>query len=222
MAFGPIMQLAVGGLQIELAPIAKDDMRAFVSPGMQQGSITRYFARSSAPVLEDEHEWYEKTRTDKTSIVWGIWVIDGENRRLIGTTALNELEGEHIRQATSGVLIFDKDYWGKGIASHIHKARTWYAFKHLGLTRIKSGVVQGNEGSRIALERSGYTLVYVERNFKFVEGRMRHVDCLECLNPEEWAWKQWWEGDRPTKQSRDARVRTRQAMDWAEENVTLP
>lgn len=222
MAFGPMMQLTVGDLQIELAPIAKDDMQAFITPGMQQASITRYFSRSSAPVLEDEHEWFEKTRTDKNGITWGVWVIDGKKRQIIGTTALNELEGEHIRQATSGVMIFDKRYWGKGIASHIHRARTWYAFKHMGLTRIKSGVIQGNEGSWKALEKVGYTLVYVERNIRFVEGQMRHADCLECLNPEDWAWKQWWGGDRPTKRSIDARARTQQAMDWAEKHVTLP
>lgn len=222
MAFGPIMQLKVGNLRVELAPIAKEDMQAFISPGMQQGSITRYFEHSIAPTLEDEYEWYEKTRTDKNSVIWGIWIIDGGSRQLIGSTALNELEGERIRQATSGVMIFDKTYWGKGIASHIHRARTWYAFKHMGLTRIKSGVIQGNDGSLRALERVGYTLVYVERNFKFIEGRMRHVDCMECLNPADWAWQQWWGADRSTKRSREARILTQSAMDWAEEHVTLP
>lgn len=221
MAFGPIMQLQVGELSIELAPLTKESMVAFVSPGMQQASITRYLARQYAPVLEDEYEWFDKVRASKNQVVWGIWIIEDGERKLIGNTALDDIKRGHIHQATSGSMILDKSYWGRGIASSIHKARTWYAFRHMGLHRIMSAVIQGNIGSRKALSRSGYELVYIERNEKFANGQLRHMDCLECLNPDEAFWTQWWHGDRPTKRLLAARKVTREAIDWAEKNVTL-
>lgn len=221
MAFGPIMKLKVGELGIELAPLTKESMEEFVKPGLQQASITRYLSRQTAPVLEDELEWYDKVRADKTRLNWGIWVVKGDERILIGDTALMDIQHKHIHQATSGSLIFNTAYWGKGIASSIHKARTWYAFQHIGLHRIMSAVIQGNEGSRKALEKSGYRLVYVERNEQFVDGELRHMDNLAVLNPLPVFWEQWWHGDEPDAEAIEARRVTDEAMKWAEENVEL-
>lgn len=220
MAFGPIMRLRAGEIEIELAPLARDDMPHFINPGMQEYEVTKYLT-AAAKVLEDEYDWYEKVRKDKTSLIWGIWVIEAEKRTIIGTSALNDISMGHTRQATSGSMIFDQKYWSKGIAKHIHMARTWYAFQHMGLQRLKSAVIQGNVASLKALQRSGYELVYVERNDVFVDGQLRHLDALECLNPSKSAWSEWWHGDTPTKRSRDARVRTQTAMQWAAENVKL-
>lgn len=223
MAFGPIMRFKVGELQIELAPLTKEVMSEFVSPGMQQASITRYLARHNAPVFEDELEWFEKTRANKDNLVWGIWIIDGDKRTLIGNSGLEDINVNHgkMHQATSGSMIFRKEYWGKGIASAAHKARTWYAFHELGLHRIMSAVIQGNEGSLKALMRSGYTLVYVERNTVFANGKIRHQNNLECVNPNDPFWSQWWNGEKPTVEALAARRLTRKALAWAEEHVEL-
>lgn len=228
MAFGPIMRLKAGELTIELAPLTKEVMGEFINlehgGGMQRLEVRRYTSSVTAPVLEDEHDWFEKTRQSKDSIVWGIWVIEDDKRILIGNTSLFSFSEGHaklILQATSASMIFRKEYWGRGIASSIHKARTWFAFQHLGLHRVKSAVIQGNVGSLKALSRSGYSLVYVERNEQFVSGRLRHLDCLECLNPNEPFWGQWWHGDRPPRRALEARRCTQVALAWAEENVEL-
>ena len=222
MAFGPIMHVKVSDeLNIELAPLSKDVMGEFISPGMQQASITKYLSHRNGFVLEDEEEWYEKTRKETNSIVWGVFVLSGDKRTLIGSTSIFGIERKHIHQGTTGSLLFASEYWGRGIASAIHKARTWYAFQQLGLHRLKSAVLQPNIGSRKALEKSGYTYVYTERNVEFVDGELRHHDCLECLNPNEPFWSQWWHGERVPNRSRDARNRTRDALVWAENHVTL-
>lgn len=223
MSFGPIMRFSVGELQIELAPLTKEAMSEFANPGMQLGSVTRYLARRSAPVLEDELEWFDKARANESNLIWGIWVVDGDERKLIGNSALEAININHgkMHQATSGSLIFRKEYWGRGIASAAHKARTWYAFHELGLHRIMSAVIRGNGGSLKALKRSGYSLVYTERNTVFVDGKVRHQDNLECLNPREPFWTQWWHNDRPTARAAKARDLTEEALIWAEAHVEL-
>lgn len=192
---------------------------------MQRHTVTRYLGRSQAPVLEDEHEWFDKTRASNTTLVWGIWLLQGETRTLIGNSALDGIgeqgHASFIRQATSGSMIFRPEYWGKGIASASHKARTWYAFRHLGLHRIMSAVVQGNDGSSKALGRSGYSYVYTERNEQYGDGHLQHLDCYECLNPLELFWQQWWHGDTPSAVSLQARSLTEEAMAWAEGHVEL-
>ncbi len=233
MAFGPIMRFSVGTIDIELAPLTKEAMSEFVSlehgGGLQRRTVTRYMGMDSAPTAEDELEWFDKTRTAKDTLIWGIWVIDGEGekqtRTLIGNSALVDIDADGhsnlIRQATSGSMIFRPEFWGKGIASAAHKARSWYAFNHMGLHRIKSAVIQDNIGSRKALERSGYTFVFTERNEQYGNGKFQHLDCLECLNPLPLFWSQWWGSDRQPRVSRDARKLTFDALRWAEDNVEL-
>ena len=98
MSFGPVMRFEVGRLTIELAPIDKNSVAEFVIEGrLQHHSVSKYLGRLNAPVLEDEQEWFDKVRTDKACITWGIWDVTGE-RTLIGTSSLNGLEGEHMRQ----------------------------------------------------------------------------------------------------------------------------
>lgn len=220
MAFGPVMSVKVGDLTIELAPITKDVLGEFVK-GMSQASVTQYIRLRTAPTLEDELEWYDKARASKTDIIWGIWLVEGNERTIIGNTALTDITHNRISQATSGSLIFRQECWGRGIASAIHKARTWYAFQHLGLHRVNSAVVQDNKGSRKALERSGYSFTHVERNTDFVDGALRHQDNLECLNPADPFWSRWWGRDKPPKRSIEARKVTREAMDWAKQHVKL-
>lgn len=221
MAFGPIMKLTVGDLSLELGPIAKDDLASFVSPGMQQASITKYLSQHSAPVLEDELEWFERERNAKDSLVWGIYLIEAKKRILIGNTGIHQITKTHTLQSTSGSMIFRKEYWGKGIASAIHKARTWYVFEHLGHTRVKSAVIHGNVASRKALEKSGYNLVYIERNTTFVDGSLRHQDNLECLNPHEGPWRLWWGDEEPPVSSLEARKRTLETLEWAKSHIDL-
>jgi RimJ/RimL family protein N-acetyltransferase len=233
MAFGPIMRFKVGDLRVELAPLTKEAMGEFVSlehgGGMQRHSVYQYMGTDAAKVLEDELDWYERTRKAEDRLIWGIWIVEeskeGVTRTLIGNSSLFDIDKDGhsklIRQATSGSMIFRKEYWGKGIASAAHKARTWYAFQHMGLHRIKSAVIQANGGSRTALERSGYALVYTERNEQYGDGQFHHLDCLECLNPLDLFWNQWWHGDRPTKAAREARRLTLVTLDWANKNVEL-
>ena len=222
MAFGPIMQVKAGkDLLVELAPLSKDLMSEFVSPGMQQFSILKYLELGSAPTLEDEDEWYEKTRKEKDSLVWGVYILESDARVLIGTTSIHGLVRKHVHQAATGSMLFRQDYWRKGIARAIHQARTWYAFQHLGLHRLKSCVIVGNVGSAKALKHSGYETVYVERNTHFVDGRLHDTENLECLNPNEPFWSQWWHGERVPARSREARQRTLDAQAWARDNVNL-
>ena len=221
MALSRVMKLTTDkGLNIELAPFPREEAVLFVK-GFEQHSISQYVA-DHVETKETEEEWYDAMIKDKSSCVWGIWAVESEKRKLIGSSSLTHIStNKHIHQAVSGSIIFDKNYWGQGIASACHKARTLWAFEQMGLHRIKSAVLQPNIGSRKALERSGYTYVYTERNEKFVNGELIHLDCFECLNPADWAWRQWWGNDRPPRRNIEARAKTQAALIWARENVEL-
>ncbi len=221
MAFGPIMTVRTDtGLRLELAPFTREEVVQFAD-GLSRKSVTRFLSSSAAAqTAETEQAWYDQMIGDKTRLVWGIWVI-GDERKLIGSFDFKNIDREILAQATNGILIVDKSYWGKGVATAVHKTSLAYAFKQLGIVRVKSAVFQGNSGSLKAMEKSGFTVVYTERNTHFRDGSPRHQDNLECLNPDDWAWRLWWGDDRPTRRAVEARAKTLDALQWAEASVEL-
>lgn len=221
MVFGPIMTMPDGERTITLAPFERDDALEFIKPGMQQMGVTKYLSRRSAPVADDEYEWYDNIRKDKEKLIWGIWVEQNKTRELVGVTELMEISYSHTKQATSGIQISKPEYWGSGIASLAHRARTWYALEQVGLDRIKSAVLHGNTASLKALQKVGYVYVYTERNETFIDGSLRHMDRLELLNPAEAPWAQWWGSDTPNQAALDARQRTRETLAWCTEHLIV-
>lgn len=220
--FGPIMRFEVGELQIELAPLRRDDMPSFIeNGGMQSHHVTKYLGRISAPVLEDEYEWFDHMRSDKASYCWGIYVIAGEERILVGNTSIHIGDGTPMSHATTGCLIFCPEYWGKGIASHCHRARTWFGFCRLGLVELRSAVLDGNDGSRRALEGVGYVPIFHERNQRLIDGKFVGMTSFSMVSPLKYQWKLWWHGDNVPAEFRAARNRSRAALMWAEEHVSF-
>lgn len=217
------MRFKVEELQIELAPLAREDMSVFVeNGGMQNHGVTRLLGHTGgAPVLEDEYEWFDKTRGDKTSVCWGIYVLEGDRRTLIGNTSLNGINREMMPYAVSGCLIFRPEYWGKGIAKHCHRARTWYGFTQLNLAQIRSAAYDSNAGSRKALESVGYVPVFQERNTGFVDGQYIGMTSYSLINPLKCHWNFWWHGDPIPVEYRTARKRAKTAIRWAEDHVSF-
>lgn len=226
MAFGPIMKLTIeSGLKLELAPFTREEALIFIA-GLQKQSTNQY--NGMLPVTaEMEQEWFDKRSKESNVMLWGVWVVERDKRKLIGYTEINEISPlvptqRNITQGSTSITLTDNSYWCRGIASAAHYARTWYAFEQLGLVRLRSAVAQENTASRRALDKVGYSHVYVERNFQFIDGHYVHEDMLECLNPADWAWRLWWGDDRPSRKNLQARKKTEAALVWSREHVVLP
>jgi RimJ/RimL family protein N-acetyltransferase len=181
--------------------------------------ISRYLAHRGGFTVEDEQDWYEKIRADKTSATWLLFDVTDGKRIIIGNTSLHSTREMALPVMSSGFMIARKDYWGRGIASTTHKVRTWHGFNRLGLSCIRSGVLTPNIGSRKALESVGYVVVATERNVQTDDGRFVHQHNLECVNPDTTKWRQWWHNDTIPKKFRDARIKTQSAVDWVSQEL---
>jgi RimJ/RimL family protein N-acetyltransferase len=226
--FGPVMRFNTeSGLVIELRPMCSEDMPEFIkNNGLQSYQVIIYLGRINAPVIEDEKDWFDVARKNKSDMLWGIYVChpDG-SREIIGSTGLHgidELYEKRYLSATTGIVIFNRDYWGKGIASVCHKARTMYAFDMLGLVILRSGVIVQNEASRRAVESVGYAVQGRGLVQGCIKGNPREDYELHCINPCPYDWNYFWHGRKPSKSFRDARMHAQAAIDWGRENVELP
>lgn len=224
MAFGPWMEIREGDVHLRLGAIRREDARRFVSPearfGMQSYEVLRY-VRGSVSTEQSEEEWWDRTSKAEDSMLWGVYVPGGGGEwTLVGTSLLNFKSNR--RQAESGFSLFDRDHWGKRIASTAHLGRTLFAFRELDLLAIVSAAAAPNTGSRRALQGVGYVQTGISYSLDVFDGKP--LDDVEYLlpNPADEAWRYFWR--RPDteipEEFHEARKLTLAALERAHKAVT--
>lgn len=152
--FGVTMVVRHKGQEVTLRAFNKNDLPVLVDhfSSMKVHMMTKgMFAQT----IENETEWYDKRRTDPDCCLWAIQPKGSEVP--IGISGLHELT-DRRNSCVSGIIIWDPDWWGKGIASAAHLARTMFAADFLNRMTIKSTVRKANVASRRAVEGVGYTV----------------------------------------------------------------
>jgi len=152
--FGINMLVKHNGVEVRLRPFAKSDMPELVKY-FSSMKIHMYTKGLFAQTLENEEEWYERNRTDSDACTWAIQPVNSEVP--IGVTSLHHIKSRE-NSCSSGIIIWDPNWWKKGVASAAHLGRTYFAAEYLNRFTIRSSVRDPNEASRRALQRVGYTV----------------------------------------------------------------
>ena len=177
--FGPVLK----GTHVTLRPADDSDPPRFV-PWFADMEVTRWLGRGSAVALYQEVDYFKRAGESKTDVQWMI-DADGET---VGSTGIHGIDWKHAH-GTTGIVIGDKRWWGKGIATEAMALRTRYAFRELNLRKLMTQVYVPNERSRKALERNGYRTVGIRRMHYFTLGQW-HDEWLGEVLREDWEREQ--------------------------------
>ncbi len=145
-------------------------------------AVTRYLLYRFPFTPQAEAEWLETVGKDPHQVIWAI--VAKQDGRLIGNAALEHIDWRN-RRAESGIVIGERDEWGKGYASEAMRLRTRDAVRELGLETVTTRVAMANEASRRGLERAGYRQAGVLRRHWFVDGHWHDAWVGEILR-DEW------------------------------------
>lgn len=178
--YGPTIKISTDKITITLRAFTKDDI-AFLVPGFSSLAVQMYTNGLFAQVYENEVEWYEKTRKSPDIVSWAL-VPEGLNRP-IGVTALHGIQS-FDGGCVSGIIIWEKDWWGKGVASSAHLVRTLFAADFLNRSIIRSTVRTENPGSFKALKRVGYTIWGTEPRSVWKNGQWFDTHHLIWFHPD--------------------------------------
>lgn len=199
---------------IELRPPTREDI-VKMAPFMGE-ETNRYLSRHLGQNADTEATWYEKIIKDSDKTVWGIFVKDRGKWVHIGNTdVILHDEG----YSSTGVLLHRKEYWGKGIISGAHLARTLYVHDVMDLEAVRSEVYEENITSRRAIERIGYVKVGTTYGRGFIQGRVQHADQFQWVNPSDRAWNHFWGDTKPPKKFLEGRKRALEALKRARQTV---
>ena len=134
---------------------------------MNDPQVNRYMeSRLSKQTHESIREFIRTSNDSSDILLLGIFVVDG---RHIGNIKLGPIHDYH-RFAAIGIMIGERDCWGKGYATEAIRAVSRYAFESLNLEKLFAGCYASNQGSYRAFRRAGFIL----------EGRLRsHVSSAD-------------------------------------------
>ena len=174
---GPVIE----GERVRLEPPRAEYAAAFLR-WFADMEVTRYLRHRHPPTLRQEEESLEKAAEDPHRVLWAI--VLKEDGTLIGGTVLEKIDWRN-GDAESGIVIGDKSRWRRGHATEVMRLRTEYAFMELGLRKVWTGVEMPNEGSRHALEKTGYRQCGLMRRHFYAHGRWHDVWLAEIFR-EDW------------------------------------
>ncbi len=100
-----------------------------------------------------EKEWLESQHKSETDIVLAIILKDDD--RHIGNCGFNDIDYPN-HNAEFGIMIGEKDQWGKGYAVEAAQLLLNYGFNELNLHRISLEVYSHNTRARRAYEKAGF------------------------------------------------------------------
>lgn len=100
--------------------------------------------------------------------------------RHIGNLRLAPIDRRY-RTATLGLLIGERDCWGKGFATQAIGLACEHAFGTLGLRRLAAGAYAANQGSIRAFERNGFEREGLLRGAALLDGAPEDVVLLGRL-----------------------------------------
>lgn len=174
------MKIELDDLTVLLRPPSKEDL-PIVSLGISSLASTLYTHQFFAQPLENELEWYDRHRNERGSCVWGITAPDKEDV-LIGVTSIERIDLSN--SCTTGIIIWDRYWWGKGVATRAHLARTLFAADVLNRFTIRSSAIVRNEASVKALLRVGYSIVGREPRVAYRQGEFLDLYTMCWFHPE--------------------------------------
>jgi RimJ/RimL family protein N-acetyltransferase len=171
------------GEQVRLVPVDRAHHFDNALRWMNDPEVTRFLMLTTGVTPGMEAEWFERVQKRDTDFVWA---IHDDRGRHIGFTGLHRIDWRN-RKATSGIVIGDKEAWGRGYATDAMRVRTRFAFEVLNLHRVESEAYADNEASQRALERVGYTREGVFRKRAWADGRWHDTIAYAILDEDYFA-----------------------------------
>ncbi len=160
--------ICMEGIKTVLRPVNPETDFELLWPAVNDVSISQFILARPPITAASEREYLENLGKDGKDIVFAICEKSSQN--FLGLMGLYNINWQ-TRIATTGALIANKEFWGKGYGYDAKMQVLHYAFHFLNLHRIDSSVVAFNKRSAGCLLKCGYKEEGVRREYHFRHGK---------------------------------------------------
>ena len=146
--------MEIVGKTIYLRILASEDVGDNYVKWMRDEETVRFLeSRWKTYTLENLKEYVKKINESHADSLFGIFLR--ENDEHIGNIKIGDMDQVH-QHGHVGIMIGDKNSWGKGCAKESIQLVTKYAFEGLNLNKLTAGIYGNNIGSYKAFLNAGY------------------------------------------------------------------
>jgi RimJ/RimL family protein N-acetyltransferase len=174
------------GKKVLLRPVKRSDLEFFLK-WLNDPEVIQYISLYLPMTEMAEEKWIEElgtTRKDSDAVFIIEAIMGDESISEIGNCGLHNINKKN-RDATFGIVIGNKDYWGEGYGIEAAKLIIDYGFNQLNLHRISSSALSFNERSIKMHKKVGFQEEGRCRKAKFKNGQFRDLILFGLLK-EEW------------------------------------
>lgn len=171
----------IEGQNIFLRPIQLSDSSGPYLNWLNDPEVNQHLESRFVSWTPDMLSSYIANLVDNNELLFAICIM--ESKKHIGNIKLGPINWNH-RFADIGIIIGDKDQWGKGRAAEAIKAICCYGFDELKLNKITAGCYGDNQGSVKAFSRVGFQQEGILRKKFFSSAGVQDQILLGILNDE--------------------------------------
>lgn len=135
-------------------------------------------SRSLNHTLESTIQYVKECCED--SLIFQFAIFDSANDHHIGNIKLSLFHDEQ-KKGEIGILIGEKRYWGKGVATEVIRVLVKFGFQSLNLEQIVAGCYVSNIGSLKAFEKAGFSVIKKLKSSHLLDGIPEDSYCLSIF-----------------------------------------
>jgi len=149
--------MAIRGKRIYLRELQPDDASEEYVEWMKDHEVTKYITARNLN-FEDVKAYITEKKNARDCLFFGIF--DNETNMHLGNIKLEPIDG---KKATIGLLIGNKNYWGKGIGQEAMSLALDYAFAMLGICELNLGVASEHLTAIRLYEKLGFRIEKINK-----------------------------------------------------------
>lgn len=170
------------GKNLRLRAIEREDIPRFIR-WLNDPEVRQFLVLHEPLSRAKEERWFEEQLSRATELILAIEVCAGEEWVHIGNIGLHRIDLKN-RTAVLGIVIGEKDFWGKGYGREAIRVLLRYAFFELGLNRVELEVFAFNTRALRCYEAVGFKKAGVRRQAFFRNGSFHDVVLMDLLAEE--------------------------------------
>lgn len=172
------------GDSVYLVPLDKANM-AVVLGWLNDPAVNRWMLTGHIPLtLAEEEAYYEASwrhAAERSAFQYEIHLAAGD--AYIGNCGLEHVDLQH-RHGEIGIMIGDRDQWGKGYAGDAIRTLLRFGFETLGLHSVRICCYPENTRAYELYKRLGFMETGRDREASFLNGAFRDMVRLDMLEDE--------------------------------------
>jgi len=173
------MTASLVGRKVSLKILTIEAVDGKYAGWMNDEEITQFLeSRGRSYSIEDLKNYVAKIKESKSDVLFGIF--ENDNSMHVGNIKIGKIDSLHMH-AEIGIMIGDKECWGKGYGTEAIGLVLEYAFNELCLNKLTAGMYSENVGAFKSFVNNGFKKVGVFRKHVLFKGRYIDTIVVERL-----------------------------------------